>query len=244
MRIMVFDDAAQWAAAAADMVQDVLQSKEKPVLVLPTGSTPIPVYAELVRRHKAGEVSFAHAVTVNLDEYVGLNETDPESYHYFMQTNLFAHVDAKPENVHLPRLDTDPEAACEEYNALYAAEGPADIALLGLGHNGHIGFNEPGSPFTARTRVVTLSESTLQANRIHFGARAAQMPTHAMTMGPAMIMEARKVLLMVTGAGKAEILKKVLTAPVSEDIPGTLLQQHPDLVVLADRAAAAQLEGI
>ncbi|MDD3244488.1 MAG: glucosamine-6-phosphate deaminase [Eubacteriales bacterium] len=241
MRILVYDSLADWTREAADQVQAVLKSKERPVLMLPTGSTPIAVYEELVRRYRAGEISFSHAVSMNLDEYVGLAHDDPESYHYFMQHYLFDHVDMRPDRIFLPETQVEPAQACRDYDAIYDQYGPADIVLLGLGHNGHIGFNEPGTPFANRTCVVTLSQSTLEANKANFGARD-DMPTHALAVGPAMIMESRRALLMVRGAGKASILKKVLTHPITEEIPGTLLQRHPDLVVLADREAAAELE--
>ncbi|MDD4796498.1 MAG: glucosamine-6-phosphate deaminase [Eubacteriales bacterium] len=240
MQILVYNTPQEWATAAAEQVQGVLSSKPRPVLMLPTGSTPIALYAELVRRYQAGELSMAHALSFNLDEYVGLSIDDDQSYHYFMRHHLFDHVDIRPENTHLPDPTLPPDEACRAYNALYDQYGPADIALLGLGHNGHIGFNEPGTPFTNRTAVIPLSASTLEANGRLFGDRT-DMPTSALSVGPSMILESRRVLMLVKGQDKASILKTILTHPVTEDIPGTVLQRHPDLVVIADTAAASLL---
>lgn len=239
MQTLVFHTLEAWAGAAADEVQAVLQSKARPVLMLPTGSTPIAVYAELVRRYQAGKLSMAHTVTFNLDEYMGLSPEDEQSYHYFMRHHLFAHVDIRPENTHLPDATLPPAQACRAYDALYAKYGPADLVLLGLGHNGHIGFNEPGTPFTNRTAVISLSKNTLDANRSLFAGR--NMPTAALSVGPAMIMESRRAVMLVKGKDKAGILKTILTHPVTEEIPGTLLQRHPDLVIIADEAAASLL---
>lgn len=240
MDIRVAKNAQEWVAMAADTLQEVVQSKPDPVLMLPTGSTPIALYEELVERYKRGEFSMGHVITMNLDEYVGLSQDDEQSYHYFMQKHLFDHVDIPKEHTFIPRTDIDPHAACAEYDEVYRQFGPADAVFLGLGHNGHIGYNEPGTPFENRTAVVELSQSTLKANEKSFAGRN-DMPTTALAVGPAMIMESKLAVMLVRGADKADILNTILTHEITTDIPGTLLQRHPNLRVIADEAAAAKL---
>ena len=216
--------------------------KPECVLGLATGSSPVGTYQRLVERYKAGKISFAGVTTVNLDEYKGLSGSHDQSYRYFMQHNLFDHVDVRPERTHVPNgLAEDAEAECARYDAFVRSLGCADLQLLGVGRNGHIGFNEPCGEFVVPTHVVDLTESTIQANK-RFFEKVEDVPTQAYTMGIKNIMQARKVLLIVSGEGKAEILDKVLYGPVTPQVPASILQLHNDLTVVADEAAMSVIK--
>ncbi|MFR1759396.1 MAG: glucosamine-6-phosphate deaminase, partial [Christensenellaceae bacterium] len=209
MQFIVESTKELWAKKAADIVEETIKSSEKPVLVLPTGGTPVPMYEELVRRFQAGELSFKNMVSYNLDEYVGMDYDHPESYHGFMKRNLFAHVDALPENVDVPEgLAPDPEQAAADYNAGLDSCGGIDLAVLGIGPNGHIGFNEPGADPEGRTHVENLTQATIDANARFFDGDMSKVPTKALTMGIKDILSAKKILLLASGAGKAGIVKK------------------------------------
>ena len=209
-------------------------------LALPTGNTPRPVYAELVRLHAAGEVSFARATVFNLDEYVGLPLGHPASFRRFLSEALLEHVDLPPERAHAPSAtETDLDAAAAAYERAIADAGGIDLALLGIGRNGHIAFNEPGAAFDSRTRVVTLSEATRGANASAFGA--APVPRQAITVGIATLLEARRCVLLATGAAKAEAVEQAFEGSVSEQVPASALRRHPNLTAVLDRAAASRL---
>ena len=207
------------------------------VLGLATGSTPIGTYENLIARNRAGDLSFREVRTVNLDEYKGLAPTHDQSYRYFMQTNLFDHIDILPENTNVPDgLAADADAECARYDALVASLGYADLQLLGLGRNGHIGFNEPDDHFTKETHVVDLTDSTIDANARFFATRD-DVPRQALTMGVGCIMAARRVLLIASGADKADALYNAVCGPISPDCPASILQLHGDVVVVGDEAA-------
>ena len=211
------------------------------VLGLATGSTPVGAYQRLVELYRAGDVDFSQVRSINLDEYVGLAPTHDQSYRYFMQSNLFDHVNIDPANTNVPQgLAEDPEAECRRYNQVIHDLGPIDLQLLGMGHNGHIGFNEPSDVFERETHVVDLAQSTIQANA-RFFASADEVPRQAMTMGVQTIMQARKVLVAVSGKDKAEIVKKAFTGPVTPQVPASILQMHPDVVLVGDKAALSLL---
>ena len=221
----------------------VQQINEKPdtILGLATGSTPIGVYRKLVEHNQAGKVSFSRVNTYNLDEYVGIPVEHPCSYYYFMQENLFKDIDIPADHVSLPNGNAeDLEAECKSYEERIAADGGIDLQVLGIGHNGHIGFNEPGTPFESVTQLIDLTHSTIQANARFFDS-ADQVPRQALSMGIKTIMHAKKILLFVKGADKADIIQKALQGPVTPEVPASILQLHPNLFVYVDNAAAARL---
>ena len=227
--------------AAADEFEAVIRAKPACVLGLATGSTPIPLYEELIRREKAGKIDFSRVRSANLDEYKGLAPDHPQSYRRFMQENLFDHISIKPENTIVPDgLAADITAMCEAYEHKIEDWGGVDIQLLGLGHDGHIGFNEPCDHFPIMTHEGKLTEMTREANKRFFNS-INEVPTAAITMGIGTVMAARKVLLIATGESKADILYKVFFGPVTPEVPGSILQFHPDVTVICDEAAAAKL---
>ena len=222
----------------ADVITELLKVKKNAVLGLATGSSPIGMYTELIARYNKGEISFADVKSVNLDEYVGLSADHDQSYSYFMHHNLFDHVDIKEENTNLPNgLAEDPVAECARYDAVVASMGGVDIQVLGIGNNGHIGFNEPASYFSKGTGLVDLTDSTIDANARFFATRD-DVPTRALSMGVGQIMNADKVLLLAMGKGKAEILEKSLFGDVTPEVPASILQFFKgEVIVCADEDA-------
>ena len=215
---------------AAQRYVELLGRKPEAVLGLATGSTPLGLYAELARLCAAGEVSFAGAKSFNLDEYVGLDGTNDQSYRYFMDKNLFEHIDIKPENTHVPSGFVKSDEEAEQYDAEIAAAGGIDLQLLGIGHNGHIGFNEPTDHFPTTVHTVALTESTINANARLF-ERREDVPTQAITMGIGTIMKADKILL-IAGADKKEIVEKAFYGPVTSEVPASVLQLHRNVTVI------------
>ena len=241
MRIYKEKNYEEASIRAAQMVADQIKFKNDSVLGLATGTTPIGMYKTLVEKYKEGEITFKDVRTVNLDEYKGLTDEDKNSYHYFMKENLFSKVDIDLANTHLPNgMAEEPEEECKEYENLLRSLGGVDLQILGLGGNGHIGFNEPGTPFTETTHLVNLTESTIQANSRLF-EKIEDVPKQAYSMGIKSIMDAKRILMIVTGESKAEALYKVVKGPVTEDIPGSILQRHRDVIIVCDEAAAAKL---
>jgi len=225
--------------AAADIFEGQLREKPDSVLGLATGSTPLGLYSELAKRYAAGRIDFSKARSFNLDEYYPISKSHPQSYDYFMQENLFSKVNFA--SSHLPNGEAgDPIAECARYDAAIVAAGGIDLQLLGIGLNGHVGFNEPAASYPMATNLVTLTESTLLANSRFFGAGEAQ-PAQALTMGFGAISGARSVLLMITGAGKAPVAKKLFEGVIHTDVPACLLLMHPDLTVIMDADAASML---
>ena len=222
----------------ADVITSLLKNKPDAVLGLATGSSPIGMYKELIARCEKGEISFKNVRSVNLDEYVGLEPTHDQSYSYFMHDNLFNHVDIKEENTNLPSgICADPVAECARYDAVVASMGGVDLQVLGIGNNGHIGFNEPADSFSKGTGLVKLTDSTIDANARFFEKRE-DVPTHALSMGVGQIMEAKSVLLLAMGKGKAEILEKSLFGDVTPMVPASILQFFKgDVYVCADEDA-------
>ena len=241
MRIYECADAAAMSRRAANIISAQVIIKPNCVLGLATGSTPIGTYQQLVERCKNGDLSFAEVTTVNLDEYLGLAPTHEQSYRYFMNHNLFDHVDIKMENTHvLNGMAADPDAECAAYNELIHSLGGIDLQLLGMGHNGHIAFNEPGDNFGLETHVVSLSERTIDANKRFFASRN-EVPRKALSMGIKNIMSARKILVVVSGEEKAEAVYKSVTGPVTNEVPASVLQLHPDVTLVGDSAALSKL---
>ena len=231
------ETAADAARLAADRFQEVICAKPACVLGLATGSSPVPLYRELIARERAGLIDFSRVRSVNLDEYKGLAPDHPQSYRRFMQENLFDHISIRPENTYVPDgLTGDVDAMCAAYEETIEALGGVALQLLGLGHDGHIGFNEPCDHFPVRTHEAALTESTRQANA-RFFASEAEVPAAAYTMGVGTVMAARRVLMIVTGADKADILRKAFLGPVTPWVPASILQFHPDVTLICDRAA-------
>lgn len=237
MRIYRAKDYLDMSRKAANIVSAQVIMKPDCVLGLATGSTPIGLYKQLVEWYQKGDLDFSEVRTVNLDEYKGLTRDNDQSYYYFMHENLFDHVNLPVESTHLPNgMEMDSEKECKRYSALIKSMGGIDLQLLGIGHNGHIGFNEPDEQFAAQTHCVDLTEMTIEANK-RFFASADEVPKQAFTMGIGTIMRAKKILMIVSGADKAEILKKSLYGPVTPQVPASILQFHPDVTVIADEAA-------
>ena len=241
MRVYVAEDYTGMSRKAANILSAHVILNPSCVLGLATGSTPIGTYKQLIDWYNKGDLDFADVHTVNLDEYVGLSPEHDQSYRYFMQTNLFDHIDIDPAATNVPDgLAADPDAECARYDALVASLGYADLQLLGLGRNGHIGFNEPGDRFVKETHVVDLTESTIEANARFFASRD-DVPRQALTMGIGCIMAARRILLIASGEDKAEALYSAFCGPITPACPASILQLHGDVVVVGDKAALSKL---
>ena len=239
MKIIV-GTAEKIAEEAARQYVELLAKKPNAVLGLATGSTPLGLYARLVELYRQGKLSFAECETFNLDEYVGLDGSHNQSYRYFMNKNLFSQVDVRLDHTHVPSgsVGSDEEAAL--YDRQIKDAGGVDLQLLGIGLNGHIGFNEPLTPFDSLTHIVKLTDSTREANR-RFFASIDEVPTHAVTMGIRTVMSAKSILLMATGENKADIIKKTVEGRPEIAVPASLLQLHEDVTVYLDEAAASKL---
>ena len=241
MKIYVGKNYEEMSHLAANIIAAQVTLKPDSVLGLATGSSPVGMYKELIARHQAGDLDFSAVKSVNLDEYVGLEPTHDQSYRYFMQDNLFNHVNIDPANTNVPNgMAADPAAECDRYEDVIASMGGVDIQVLGMGHNGHIGFNEPAEAFPLKTNLVDLQESTINANSRFFASRD-DVPKQAITMGIGAIMKAKKILVVVSGEGKADIVAKAFAGPVTPHVPASILQLHPDVVLVGDEAALSKL---
>ncbi|MBQ3104921.1 MAG: glucosamine-6-phosphate deaminase [Lachnospiraceae bacterium] len=237
MRIIKTKDYDDMSRKAAAIIAAQVVFKPDCVLGLATGSTPIGTYENLVKAYQNGDLDFSRVKSVNLDEYRGLPKENDQSYYYFMQDHLFRHVNIDPGNTYLPDgTDADSDKACREYEAIISGLGGQDLQLLGLGHNGHIGFNEPNDVFDKVTHCVDLTERTIEANK-RFFASAEEVPRQAYTMGIGTIMQAKKILVVVSGKDKAQIVKDAFFGPVTPRVPASILQMHPDVTVVADADA-------
>ena len=229
------------SAVAAEIVAARFRAKPDAVLLLPTGTTPLGMYGRLAQLHAEEGLSFVRATFFNLDEYLGLAPDHPASYHVYMEETFYELVDADPARVHVPDGSApDPEAECERYEAAIREAGGVDLAVLGIGRNGHIGFNEPGASFGSRTRVVRLAESTRRVNAADFEGNRA--PERAITVGMATIFEAREVLLLASGANKAGAVAAAVEGEISESVPASILRRHPNATFLLDAEAASSLD--
>jgi glucosamine-6-phosphate deaminase len=232
MKFIKVESYEKLSRIAASIIASQVTVKPCSVLGLATGSSPLGAYARLAQMCSDGDVDFSEVISVNLDEYVGLDGTNDQSYRYFMDTNLFSKINIKPENTSVPNgCAKDLKAECERYDALIESLGGIDLQLLGIGLDGHIGFNEPDSVFTKETHEVVLDESTIEANARFFDKKA-DVPTQAITVGMASIMQAKRILLIANGQGKKEILKRALHGPITPTVPASLLQLHPSLTVI------------
>ncbi|MEH6584850.1 MAG: glucosamine-6-phosphate deaminase [Halioglobus sp.] len=241
MKVVILDRPHDVAQYGADIFARQLKQKPSSVLGLATGTTPLSLYRELIERNRSGEISFEQVQSFNLDEYLGLPSNHPQSYRHFMNHELFNHLDIDKTNTHVPAGNAhNPITACEEYEHAIRNSGGIDIQLLGIGRNGHIGFNEPTSCMTSRTRVKTLTRETIADNARFFSADETQ-PHLSITMGIGTIMEAKLVVLLATGESKAEAIKSMIEGPISAWNPASALQMHPSTVVIIDEAAAGEL---
>jgi len=227
--------------AAASIIVGEVNAKMPSVIGFATGGTPVGTYKELIKMNKNNEADFSNMLTFNLDEYYPISKDNDQSYYYFMYDNLFNHINVNKRNVHLPNGEAaDIAEECKTYESLVSGIGPADLQILGIGLNGHIGFNEPAENLSACTHHVTLDESTIKANA-RFFASEADVPRHAVTMGIGTIMAAKKILLIANGKGKAEILKQAFFGPLTTNVPASLLQLHPNVIVCLDTEAAEEI---
>ena len=243
MLVIVKEDYDAVSAEAAKLLVDRLLRKPDMVLGLATGSTPVGLYRELIRRCREDGLDLSKITTFNLDEYVGLPPDHSQSYHRFMREQLFDHLELDARHVHIPNgMAMDIEAHCDWYEERIARAGGIDLQVLGIGANGHIAFNEPGSSLGSRTRVKTLSHQTRQDNARFFGS-VEDVPRYALTMGIGTIMEARELLMLVTGEAKAEALRASVEGPLTAMVPASMIQMHRKAYVIADRAAASLLSG-
>lgn len=241
MQIYRAKDYEDMSKKAANIIASQIVLKPDCVLGLATGSTPIGAYKNLVEKYEQGDLDFSQVTTVNLDEYKGLPRENDQSYYYFMHDNLFDHVNVKPENTHLPDgTKEDANEECARYEELIRSLGGQDLQLLGLGHNGHIGFNEPDAVFEKTTHCVDLQESTIEANK-RFFASADDVPKQAYTMGIGTIMQAKKILVVVSGEDKADTVAKAFFGPVTPEVPASILQFHKDVILVADEAALSKV---
>jgi glucosamine-6-phosphate deaminase len=240
MTITVLDSSDAVAAALAERVASMLHMKPAAVLGLASGRTPVDGYAELRRMHAAGKTDWSHASTFNLDEFAGVDSSHAGSFRMFMQRHLFDGVNIQPQRIHfLNGAASDLDAECERYEAAIAGAGGIDLQLLGIGSNGHIGFNEPGDELLARTHRVRLMESTRRDNAALFGNDPSRVPAEALSMGIGTILMARRIVLVATGEKKAECIRQTVNGPISTRVPASLLQVHADVELLLDRQAAA-----
>jgi len=241
MKILKAKDYDGMSRIAANIISAQVILKDNCVLGLATGSSPVGVYQRLIELCANGELDFSRVVTVNLDEYRGLPVTNEQSYRYFMNDNLFNHINIKPENTNVPNgTAPDPAAECARYENLIHALGGIDLQLLGIGNNGHIGFNEPSDAFDCDTHCVDLTESTIEANK-RFFSNADEVPRQAYTMGMKAIMQARRIVMVVSGAAKAEIVKAAVCGPITPRVPASILQLHKDVTLVGDEAALSLL---
>lgn len=241
MKIYMGEDYKGMSRKAANIISAQIILKPDCVLGLATGSTPIGTYDQLVNWYEKGDLDFSKVVTINLDEYKGLSGDNDQSYRYFMNKHLFDRINIYKENTYVPNgLEADSKKACQEYNDIITKCGGIDMQLLGLGHNGHIGFNEPGGAFEKETHCVNLTKSTIEANK-RFFEKEEDVPKQAYTMGIKSIMQAKKILVVVSGEDKADIVKGAFTGPVTPEVPASVLQLHNDVTLVGDRAALSKI---
>lgn len=237
MRIIKAEDYYSMSRMAANIISAQIIMKPKCVIGLATGSTPLGIYAQLIEWYKKGDLDFREVTTINLDEYKGLAPDNDQSYRYFMNKNLFDHINIQKENTYVPNgLEEDSKKACQEYNDIIRQSGGVDLQLLGLGNNGHIGFNEPGEAFEKETHCVKLTQNTVEANA-RFFENIDDVPKEAYTMGIKSIMQAKKIVIVVNGAKKAQIVREAFFGPVTPKVPASVLQLHNDVTLVGDAEA-------
>ncbi|MBI9019669.1 MAG: glucosamine-6-phosphate deaminase [Verrucomicrobia bacterium] len=243
MEIIIKKDAQEGSCAAARVVARLVRAKPDAVLGLATGSTPLTLYKELIRMHNEEGLDFSEVVTFNLDEYIGLSADHEQSYRRFMNENLFSQINIKLENTHVPDgMAEDVPAACAAYEQAIADAGGIDLQVLGIGSDGHVGFNEPTSSFASRTRIKTLTRQTVADNARFFGGDESKVPHHCITMGIGTIMDARMNIMLAFGANKADAVAATVEGPVASIMPASILQHHPSAKLFIDEAAATDLK--
>ncbi len=241
MNVLVLQDYAELSKKGAMIIAEQVNNKKDSILGLATGSTPLGVYKELAQMYEQGKIDFSKVITFNLDEYYGLPENHPQSYRYYMEENFWSKVNLQDENKHIPPSITDNiELACKEYDELIESHGGIDLQILGIGPNGHIGFNEPGKELYAKTHLAKLTQNTIEANSRFFPDKES-VPKNAITMGMGSIMKSKKILLLANGNGKAEIIRKTIKGQITTNVPASMLQLHPNVTVLLDEKAASKL---
>lgn len=242
MRIYIVDNYEEMSKQGANLVASQVRLKPNSVLGLATGGTPVGMYQELVKKYEDGSLDFSEVTTFNLDEYYPLSGDNPQSYRYFMNENLFNHINVPAERIHIPNgMAADVNKECEVYEEMLAEAGGVDLQVLGIGPNGHIGFNEPDATFEAKTHQVTLEQHTIEANARFFDS-IEEVPTQAISMGIQTIMKAKKILLLASGAGKAGVIKDMIEGSIDPKLPASILQLHPDVTVIVDKEAGEKLK--
>ena len=236
MKVIIARDYSEQCSAAADIIEDIVRAKPDCCLGLATGSSPVGMYKELARRCAEEGLDFSRVHSVNLDEYIGLAPEHDQSYRYFMNSNLFDHINIDKANTYVAGGVGDVDAGIAEFNAVIE-RSDIDVQVLGVGPDGHLGFNEPGEAFELETHCVDLTAETIEANKRFFDGNEALVPKQAYTMGIKTIMQARKVLMVANGKGKAEIIKKAFFGPVTPEVPASILQMHPDFTLVGDEEA-------
>jgi len=242
MLVVLKKDYEEVSREAARIVAGAIRSNPKTVLGLATGNTPLGLYNELIALHRAGTLDFSHVTSFNLDEYLGLPHFHPQSYHTFMRQNFFVHVNQPQQNIHIPdgMISRDYESYCASYEACINSAGGIDLQILGIGRNGHIGFNEPTSSLASRTRLKALSRETVEDNR-HLFSNESEMPKCAITMGIGTILESRRILLLASGRSKAAAVAKAIEGPITSSVSASALQMHADVTFIIDEEAAYSL---
>lgn len=242
MKFICTEDYIHMSRVAANIISAQIIMKPSCVLGLATGSTPIGVYKQLIHWYQQGDLDFSEVISVNLDEYKTLSPENKQSYRYFMNENLFNHINIKKQNTYIPNgLELDEVKACTEYNKVIQSVQGIDLQLLGIGHNGHIGFNEPGDAFEKETHCVDLAQSTIEANARFFDSYE-EVPKQAYTMGIKSIMHSKKIIVVASGDDKAKIIKEAFFGPVTPSVPASILQMHPDVTVVGDRDAFKEIK--
>lgn len=242
MKVIRTENYQEMSVTAGRLLAEKIRSNPSMTLGLATGSTPKGLYEYLIQEHRDTGTSYQQIQSVNLDEYVGLPAQDPNSYHYFMRKNFFDHIDIAGENTHIPNGAAENlEKECTRYDQLIKDIGGVDLQILGIGQNGHIGFNEPGTPFSSRTHIVTLAENTREANSRFFNSME-EVPKHAITMGITSILESKEIFLLASGEQKAEAISKLLNGEISEAFPASALKQHQNVTIIADKDALRKVE--
>lgn len=237
MKIIRTEDYAEMSLQAGKLMAEKIRSNPRITLGLATGSTPKGLYQYLIRDHQEKGTTYKEVKSVNLDEYIGMSPNNPNSYHYFMRENFFNHVDIDQNQTYVPNgAASDLKKECVRYEALIKELGGVDLQILGIGQNGHIGFNEPGTPFNTRTHIVTLEESTREANSRFFNS-LDEVPTHALSMGIASILDSKEIFLLASGEAKAEALFRLINEGISEDFPASALKKHQNVTIIADKDA-------
>jgi glucosamine-6-phosphate deaminase len=242
MKIVSVENYQELSEYVCSEIECVVRSNPYAVLGLATGGTPLRTYREMIKGYEKRNIDYRQVTTFNLDEYIGLGRDHPQSYYIYMMNNLFNHINVSPENIHIPNGNAEGlDSECNRYERLIEEIGPPDLQILGIGENGHIGFNEPGTSFTSETHIVELAESTRRANARYFSSRD-EVPQHAITMGIQSILKSKRILLLASGSHKAKAVKTLLECDADEGFPASVLKGHADVTLVVDEAAKGKIE--